>query len=744
MFDLLLRRARLTDDTLTDIAIQDGKIAAVGDIAAPAQKTVELNGEVFVSAGWIDSHVHCYPNSPIYHDEPDSVGIATGVTSVVDAGSTGADDVDDFYNITRKASTEVFALLNISRVGLIAQNELANMANIDAGAVKQAVQRHPNFIVGLKARMSSSVVGENGITPLERAKAIQKENGDLPLMVHIGNNPPNLDEIADLLSSGDIITHCYNGKPNRILTPSGELRASVTSALKRGVRLDVGHGTASFSFEVAKRAIAMGILPHTISSDIYCRNRINGPVGSLASVMSKFLAIGMSLPQVIECVTANAADGLRLAHKGRIQPGLDADLTLFTIKRQPTVLTDAENDSLQAEHILVPLAAIRAGKGYMTEQGSTEHAFNFEKYNLKQVINTSGRMTALGVSTPRPEVVQAAMDGMNQYFEMKDLVNKTGEYIAKLLDVEGATVVSCASAGIAQSVAAVLVKDSDWLLENLHVTPIENNEIVLPKGHNVNFGAPVGTMVALGGGRLVEAGYANECSADQLAAAITPRTAAILYIKSHHCVQKSMLSVEQAAVVARKHDLPLIVDAAAEEDLHAYYRSGADLVIYSGAKAIEGPTSGLVIGRTRYVEWVKRQTAGIGRAMKVGKEGILGLTCAIEHYLTATKESGDEMVAKMTPFIDALNTLNGVTARVVWDSAGRDIARTEIKFDEATTGVGTGDLVHALKQGEYAIYFRGYKANEGIIEADVRSVSAEQLNIVYRRISEVLGQEKKA
>lgn len=127
----------------------------------------------------------------------------------------------------------------------------------------------------------------------------------------------------------------------------------------------------------------------------------------------------------------------------------------------------------------------------------------FEKYQLKQVINASGRMTALGVSTPRPEVIDAAMAGMNQYFEMKDLVNKTGEYIAKLLEVEGATVVSCASAGLAQSVAAVLVQDSDWLLENLHVTPIENNEIVLPKGHNVNFGAPVGTMVALGGGKLV-------------------------------------------------------------------------------------------------------------------------------------------------------------------------------------------------------------------------------------------------
>lgn len=366
----------------------------------------------------------------------------------------------------------------------------------------------------------------------------------------------------------------------------------------------------------------------------------------------------------------------------------------------------------------------------------------YKKYGLRQVINASGRMTILGVSTPRPEVVEAAITGMNHYFEMKDLVNKTGEYIARLLDVEAATVVSCASAGIAQSIAAMLVKDSDWLLENLHVTPVENNEIVIPKGHNVNFGAPVGTMVALGGGKLVEAGYANECSGAQLAAAITPRTAAILYIKSHHCVQKSMLNVAQAAEVAKAHGLPLIVDAAAEEDLQTYYQMGASLVIYSGAKAIEGPTSGLVIGRSQYIDWVKRQAYGIGRAMKVGKEGILGLTCAIEHYLTAEKESGAQMVEKMTPFINALNNLEGVSARVVWDAAGRDIARTEIKFDEALTRLPTADLVAALKQGEYAIYFRGYKANEGIIEADVRSVTAAQLAIISQRINALLKEHR--
>ncbi|MGL4726441.1 MAG: amidohydrolase/deacetylase family metallohydrolase [Scandinavium sp.] len=376
MFDLLLKGARLVDDTVTDIAIKDGKIAALGDINGEATKVVSLNGEHYVSAGWIDLHVHCYPKSPIYNDEPDSVGIATGVTTVIDAGSTGADDVDTFYELTRPCATDVYALLNISRVGLIAQNELANMANIDAQAASAAIKRHPDFIVGLKARMSSSVVGENGITPLEKAKEIQKANGDLPLMVHIGNNPPNLDEITELLTSGDIITHCYNGKPNRILTPAGELRASVSGALKRGIKLDVGHGTASFSFEVAKQAIAMGILPHTISSDIYCRNRINGPVHSLARVMAKFLAIGMSLPQVINCVTSNAAEAIRLKQKGQLAVGFDADLTIFTLKHQPVTLVDAENNALQADQDLVPLAAIRAGRGYMTEQGSAEHAFD--------------------------------------------------------------------------------------------------------------------------------------------------------------------------------------------------------------------------------------------------------------------------------------------------------------------------------------------------------------------------------
>ncbi|AZI52356.1 amidohydrolase/deacetylase family metallohydrolase [Pantoea agglomerans] len=369
MYDLIIRGARLSDEQVVDIALQDGRIAAIGKVQGNAQHERDLAGRYYLSAGWIDSHVHCYPKSPIYHDEADAIGVAHGVTTVVDAGSTGAEHIDDFYRLTRAAQTQVYALINISRTGIVTQNELADMTQIDGEAVQQAVARLPDFIVGLKARISSSVVGENGVQPLIKAKAIQQETGGLPLMVHIGNNPPNLDQIADLLTTGDIITHCFNGKPNRILTPQGELKAAVKQAIARGVKLDVGHGSASFSFEVARAAIAQGILPDTISSDIYCRNRLAGPVHNLAHVMSKFFSVGMTLPQVIDCVTVNAAAGLRLQRKGQLKVGYDADLTVFSVKEETRPFIDSEGEQVAGEKHLVPLAAVVAGTWIATEEG---------------------------------------------------------------------------------------------------------------------------------------------------------------------------------------------------------------------------------------------------------------------------------------------------------------------------------------------------------------------------------------
>ncbi|HDL7751457.1 TPA: amidohydrolase/deacetylase family metallohydrolase [Yersinia enterocolitica] len=388
MYDFIITGALLVDGRQVDIAINNGKIVAVSAAITEdkenqtksqiysAKKVLDLAGKYYLSAGWIDSHVHCYPASPIYHDEADLVGVGSGVTTVVDAGSTGANDVDDFYRLTRAAKTHVYAFLNIAKTGIVTQNELADMAQIDKQSVTEAIARNPGFILGIKARMSSSVVGKNGIKPLVRAKEIQQENNQLPLMVHIGNNPPDLDEIADLLTQGDIITHCYNGKPNRILTPAGALRESIQRALKRGVLLDVGHGSASFSFDVAELAIKQGIYPHTISSDIYCRNRLNGPVHSLATVMSKFFTLGLSLEQVIRCVTENAAHALRLTDKGVLDTGYDADFTIFELKQQPQVFNDSEGKSVTGEKYLVPLAAVVAGDLVLTDEGKSKDVFS--------------------------------------------------------------------------------------------------------------------------------------------------------------------------------------------------------------------------------------------------------------------------------------------------------------------------------------------------------------------------------
>lgn len=377
MYDLLIKKARLASGDITDIAIQDGKIAALGNLEdAKAVKMLQLNQNVFVSAGWIDGHTHCYPNSPIYHDEPDAIGVAGGVTTVIDAGSTGADDVDDFARITKNCETEVRALLNISRIGLLRQNELADKNDINLPLAKDAVGRHPDFVIGLKARMSGSVVGKNGLAPLESAKTLQRECGYLPLMVHVGNAPPELDDIVEYLSAGDILTHCFNGKPNRILTTEGQLRSAVKTAMCRGMLLDLGHGSASFNFEVAEKSIAQGILPDTISSDIYCKNRIGGPVYGLAHLMSMFFALGLSHEAIIERVTTNTARALHLATKGQLAIGCDADLTLYDIEQASVTFTDAEGNTRHGKQCFAPLAAIVRGKMLLTTKGQTHHVFN--------------------------------------------------------------------------------------------------------------------------------------------------------------------------------------------------------------------------------------------------------------------------------------------------------------------------------------------------------------------------------
>lgn len=358
MYDLIIKNAKLINDSVTDIAINHGKIVEIGkDITAPSEQVLDLKSQHYISAGWIDSHTHCFARSPIYHDEPDLIGVKAGVTTVVDAGSVGALDIDEFYDLAMQAKTHVYSFLNISKIGLIRQNELADMQDVDVALFDKSLAKYPHFIIGIKVRMSRSVVGDNGILPLIKAKEMQKKTG-LPLMIHVGNNPPELDEIADLLTKGDIITHCFNGKPNQIFDKQNNLRDSIKRAIERGVILDIGHGGESFSFAVAERAKCLDVYPNTISSDIYSKNRLQGPVFSLANVMSKFICLGYSKTRIIDSVTKNAAQILHLKNKGEIAIGYNADLTIFDVRKQTVLFTDSEGDVRECHEQFVPLASI--------------------------------------------------------------------------------------------------------------------------------------------------------------------------------------------------------------------------------------------------------------------------------------------------------------------------------------------------------------------------------------------------
>jgi len=358
------------------------------------------------------------------------------------------------------------------------------------------------------------------------------------------------------------------------------------------------------------------------------------------------------------------------------------------------------------------------------------------KYGLKRVINASGRMSILGVSAPTDTVMDAMKYGGQNYVEIVDLVDKAGDYIARILGSEAAVVVNSASSGIALSVAAVVTQGNPRKSVRLHQETITKNEIIILKGHNVQYGAPIETMVFLGGGKLLEVGYANEGKAEHIEEAISDNTAAILYVKSHHAVQKNMISVEEAWEISQRNGVPLIVDAAAEEDIQKYVKC-SDLAIYSGSKAIEGPTSGIVGGKRTYVEWVKVQLHGIGRSMKVGKETTFGLLQALDEYIVKIDKSEQEKEALQA--LMPLNELEGLRVSIVQDEAGRAIFRARIQIDPAIAGKTAKQIVTELQDGEIAIYTRDYGVRQGYFDIDPRPLQGDDMQVIALRIHELAG-----
>lgn len=348
-----------------DIVLENGRIASL----LPAGHTRDwetgvnvLNADgCYISPGWIDLHVHVFSERAQISIEADSIGVKQGVTTLVDAGSSGVADFDTFKETVIKPSmTEVLAWVNISSGGLC--EGLSELSDLSRLAPEQTVQliRDEPAAIGIKARMSASVVKNNGIYPLEVTVSAAELAG-VPVMVHIGNAPPDLGEVLKRLRGGDVVTHAFHGKKGGMLNEEGQILPEAEEALERGILLDVGHGTSSFSFESLARCRELGLHPYTISTDLYQANR-KGPVYSLAVTMNKVLTLGYSLGEVIRAVTTAPAKILRREDNlGTLREGTVADLTIFRLYPEEENLIDSEKVKRVARQKLAPLWTIKEG-----------------------------------------------------------------------------------------------------------------------------------------------------------------------------------------------------------------------------------------------------------------------------------------------------------------------------------------------------------------------------------------------
>ncbi|MFC7442825.1 amidohydrolase/deacetylase family metallohydrolase [Laceyella putida] len=348
-----------------DVGVTEGKIAdwfAPGTVQAGLATEVVDAAGCFVVPGLIDLHTHVFERRTALGIKADKVGIRQGVTTLVDAGSTGSRDFPAFLReVVELNQTQVLLWINIASQGLCdGRSELADLSLLKPDETERLIKQFP-LIRGIKARMSRSVVKDSGLQPLVMAKRLAQRVG-LPVMVHIGNAPPKLGEILDLLDSGDVVTHAFHGKQGGLLDENGQLIPEAVCAMERGVLWDVGHGSSSFSFQTMKRIKELGLSPFSISTDIYCEN-IRGPVHSLITTMNKYLAMGYPLEDVIAAVTWRPARILGLADElGTLKKDTVADLTILKWIAEPITLVDSEAEQMVGNPYLRAVNTIKSGK----------------------------------------------------------------------------------------------------------------------------------------------------------------------------------------------------------------------------------------------------------------------------------------------------------------------------------------------------------------------------------------------
>ncbi|MFZ1966388.1 amidohydrolase/deacetylase family metallohydrolase [Bradyrhizobium sp.] len=372
-FDLVLRGGRVVDpsqklDAITDVAFSGGKVAMVGNaLKVDAGTDVRDVSGYIVTPGLIDLHTHVYWGGTSLGIDAEEFCRTSGVTTAIDTGSAGPGNFAGFRkHVIEPSQVRILAYLHVSHAGIygfshrvmVGESEEIRLMNpIDAVEV---ADQNRDLIVGIKVRVGRTSSGASGIVPLQIALEVANEVG-MPLMCHIDHPPPTYEEVVSLLRPGDVLTHAFRPFPNAPCTAQGTVKQVVLQARERGVLFDIGHGRGSFAFKTARAMLANGFYPDTISSDVHVLC-INGPAFDQVTTMSKFLCMGMSLPEVVKASTVNAAMALRRPELGSLKPGSVGDATMISIQEGKFDYEDVVGEHLIGDRKIVSEGVVIGGR----------------------------------------------------------------------------------------------------------------------------------------------------------------------------------------------------------------------------------------------------------------------------------------------------------------------------------------------------------------------------------------------
>jgi dihydroorotase len=359
IYDIIIRNGTVIDPetkeaSIRDIGIEGGKIAIISKDGLDPEQGMEVidASHLYVTPGLVDLHTHVYWGSTYWGIKPDPVAALSGVTSWVDAGSSGAYNFPAFKEHAMEASqVRIFPFLHISGLGLTGRTfESSNDNFLDHDMTNVTILENPGLIKGIKVRADRDSMNGTGLLGLERAKEVANYNG-LPMMVHIGISPPTIEEIVEMLEPNDIITHSFTGHTSKLVDDAGVPLPVVQTIRDRGIILDLGHGSGSFNYLSAEGLIRAGIYPDVISSDMHQVSRI-GPMFDLPTTISKLINLGLPLVDAIVKSTIVPAKILKEECIGTLRIGCPADLAIFRLDDGSFTFKDSSGEERQGRYKL--------------------------------------------------------------------------------------------------------------------------------------------------------------------------------------------------------------------------------------------------------------------------------------------------------------------------------------------------------------------------------------------------------